>query len=48
MKHYDLAAADPEFQALNNSMTEAINRYREESGGNDGVRAVFGRLPAVQ
>ncbi len=48
MKHYDLAAADPEFQALNNSMTEAINRYREESGGNDGVRAVFGRLPEQQ
>ena len=45
MKHYDLAAADPEFQALNNSMTEAIDHYREESGGNDGVRAVFGRLP---
>jgi hypothetical protein len=45
MKHYDLSGADSAFQALNNSMTEAINQYREESGGNEGVRAVFGRLP---
>ena len=48
MKHYDLAARDAEFQAFNNSMTESINQYREDSGGNDGVRAVFGRLPEQQ
>lgn len=46
MEHFDLVAADRAFQALNAFMTEAINTYRTNSGGDDGVRAVFGRLPS--
>jgi hypothetical protein len=45
MRHFELESVDPECQALNLFMREAVTAYRQDSGADDGVRAVFGRLP---
>jgi hypothetical protein len=45
MNHFGLKRLDPEFQALNVFMRAAVNAYRRDSGADDGVREVFGRLP---